>query len=96
MKSRVMSSTCSFTYCSYPPETIVGPSYSKRVCCCSDMMGDPHMMMPPRPGMHMMGRGGYPPHGPPMDFYYHPYMEDYYAGGGRPPYGEHMSAHGTH
>ena len=50
---------------------------------------DPRMMMPPRPGgMHMLGRGGgFPPHGGhPMDFYYNPFMEDYY-GGGRPPYG---------
>lgn len=45
-------------------------------------------MMPPRPGgMHMLGRGGgFPPHGHPMDFYYNPFMEDYY--GGRPPYGK--------
>lgn len=52
-----------------------------------DMMGDPHMMMP-HPGMHMMGRGGaFPPHGHPMDYYYNPYMDEYY-GRGRPPFGE--------
>ena len=55
---------------------------------CVDM-GDPRMMMPPRPGMHMMGRGGFPPHGPPMDYYFNPYMDDFY-GGGRPPYGEYI------
>jgi len=48
--------------------------------------------MMPRPGMNMMGmgRGGFPPHGhgPPMDFYYNPYMDDGmgYYGGGRPPF----------
>ncbi len=58
----------------------------------ADMMGDPRLMMPPRPGgMHMMGRGGGFPHrGPPMDFYYNPFMDDFYGGGGggggRPPF----------
>ena len=52
-------------------------------------MMDDHLMMMPRPGrMHMMGRGGgFPPHGHPMDFYYSPYMGDYY-GGARPPFGK--------
>ena len=45
--------------------------------------------MMPRGGMPMMGmgRGGFPPHGPPMDYFY-PYMEEGmgYYGGGRPPF----------
>ena len=68
--------------CTYPSKTIF----------ISEMVGDPRMMMPPRPGgMHMLGRGGgFPPHGGhPMDYYYNPYMEEYY--GGRPPYGNIVS-----
>ena len=47
-------------------------------------------MMMPRGGIPMMGigRGGYPFAGPPMDYYFNPYMEesmDFYSGG-RPPF----------
>ena len=47
----------------------------------------PRGMMIPRPGVPMMGmgRGGFPPMGPPMDmYYYNPYM-----GEGMGFFGEH-------
>ena len=58
------------------------------------MMGsDPRMMMP-RPGMApMMGmsRDSFHFQGPPMDYYYSPYMDDFFAGG-RPPFGGGVSS----
>ena len=72
------------------PNTLNAPASIFPFGDIAEMVGDPRMMMPPRPGgMHMMGRGGGfpPPGGHPMDYYFHPYMEDYY-GGARPPYGK--------